>query len=114
LGVYHGSASQVFSWNWQHKGLNANDLYERFCRAEPRIEPEFRLRACAGADSGTNEIQFFHSLSRFSMRAWNSSPILLILWLLGFSFHVGGALIHIILVIVVIVVIIRLVTGRGV
>jgi hypothetical protein len=40
--------------------------------------------------------------------------ILLILWLLGFSFHVGGALIHIILVIVVIVVIIRLVTGRGV
>ena len=39
--------------------------------------------------------------------------MLLILWLLGFSFHVSGGLIHIILVIVVIVVIVRLVTGRG-
>jgi Family of unknown function (DUF5670) len=45
---------------------------------------------------------------------WTIAVILLILWLLGFSFHVGGALIHIILVIVVIVVVIRLVTGRGV
>jgi Family of unknown function (DUF5670) len=45
---------------------------------------------------------------------WTIAVILLILWLLGFSFHLGGGLIHIILVIVVIVVIIRLVTGRGV
>ncbi len=44
---------------------------------------------------------------------WTIAVILLILWLLGFSFHVGGGLIHIILVIVVIVVIVRLVTGRG-
>jgi hypothetical protein len=45
---------------------------------------------------------------------WTIAIILLILWLLGFSFHVGGGLIHLVLVIVVIVVIIRLVTGRGV
>jgi Family of unknown function (DUF5670) len=45
---------------------------------------------------------------------WTIAVILLILWLLGFSLHVGGGLIHIILVIVVIVVVIRLVTGRGV
>jgi Family of unknown function (DUF5670) len=45
---------------------------------------------------------------------WTIAVILLIFWLLGFSFHVGGALIHLILVIVVIVVVIRLVTGRGV
>jgi hypothetical protein len=45
---------------------------------------------------------------------WTIAIILLILWLLGFSFHVGGGLIHIVLVSVVIVVIIRLVTGRGV
>ena len=45
---------------------------------------------------------------------WTIAIILLILWLLGFSFHVGGALIHLILVIVVIVVIVRLVTGRGI
>jgi hypothetical protein len=43
---------------------------------------------------------------------WTIALILLILWLLGFSFHIAGGLIHIILVIAVIVVIIRLVTGR--
>src|SRR5271166_4678278 len=45
---------------------------------------------------------------------WTIAVILLILWLLGFSFHDGGGLIHVILVIVVIVVIVRLVTGRSV
>lgn len=39
--------------------------------------------------------------------------ILVILWLLGFlAFHIGGGLIHLLLVIAVIVVIVRLVTGR--
>jgi len=39
--------------------------------------------------------------------------ILLILWALGFlAFHVGGALIHILLVIAVIVILVRLITGR--
>jgi hypothetical protein len=45
---------------------------------------------------------------------WTIAVILLILWLLGFSLHVGGALIHLILVIALIVVVVRLVTGRGV
>jgi Family of unknown function (DUF5670) len=45
---------------------------------------------------------------------WTIAVILLILWLLGFSFHIGGALIHLVLVIVVIVVVMRLITGRGV
>ena len=39
--------------------------------------------------------------------------ILLILWALGFlAFHVGRALIHILLVIAVIVILVRLITGR--
>jgi uncharacterized protein DUF5670 len=39
--------------------------------------------------------------------------ILLVLWALGFlAFHVGGGLIHLILVIAVIVVIVHLVQGR--
>lgn len=39
--------------------------------------------------------------------------ILLVLWLLGFlAFHIGGGLIHLLLVIAVIVVIYQLVTGR--
>jgi hypothetical protein len=43
---------------------------------------------------------------------WTIVAILLILWLLGFGFHVAGSLIHILLVIAVVVVIINLVTGR--
>jgi hypothetical protein len=38
--------------------------------------------------------------------------ILVILWLLGFIAHIGGGLIHIILVIAVIVFIYHLITGR--
>lgn len=39
--------------------------------------------------------------------------ILVVLWLLGFlAFHIGGGLIHLLLVIAVIVIVIRLITGR--
>ncbi len=43
---------------------------------------------------------------------WAIIAILIILWLLGFGFHVAGAFIHLLLVIAVIVLIIQLVTGR--
>jgi hypothetical protein len=43
---------------------------------------------------------------------WTIFAILLILWLLGWGFHVAGGLIHILLVIAVIVLVINLVTGR--
>ena len=45
---------------------------------------------------------------------WTIAVVLLVLWLLGFSLHIAGGLIHILLVIAVIVVLIRLFTGRGV
>jgi hypothetical protein len=38
--------------------------------------------------------------------------ILLILWLLGFSMHVGGALIHTLLVIALVVFLLNLLGGR--
>lgn len=41
---------------------------------------------------------------------WTVFVVLLILWLLGFSFHVGGGLIHLLLVIALIVLIVRLVS----
>lgn len=44
---------------------------------------------------------------------WTIFVILLILWLLGFSFHVAGSLIHLLLVIAVIVLIVNLLTGRS-
>lgn len=43
---------------------------------------------------------------------WTIIGILIILWILGFSFQIGGGLIHLILVIAVIVLIIQLITGR--
>ena len=46
---------------------------------------------------------------------WTIAVILFILWILGFFvMHVGGGLIHLVLVIAVIVIIYRLVTGRPV
>lgn len=44
---------------------------------------------------------------------WTLAVILFVLWLLGFvAFHVGGALIHLLLVLAVIAIIYQLVTGR--
>ena len=43
---------------------------------------------------------------------WTIFVILLILWLLGFSFHVGGGLIHLLLVIAVVVLVFNLISGR--
>jgi hypothetical protein len=43
---------------------------------------------------------------------WTILVILLILWLLGFSFHIAGGLIHILLVIAVVVLVINLISGR--
>ena len=46
---------------------------------------------------------------------WAIILILLILWALGFlAFHVGGGLIHLLLVIAVIVLLVRLIQGRRV
>lgn len=41
---------------------------------------------------------------------WTIAAVLLILWLLGFSFKLGGNLIHTLLVVALVIVIIRLLT----
>ena len=43
---------------------------------------------------------------------WTIVAIFLILWLLGFSFSVGGSLIHLLLVVALVILVINLVTGR--
>jgi hypothetical protein len=44
---------------------------------------------------------------------WTLAIVLFILWALGFlAFHIGGGLIHLLLVIALIVVVVRLVQGR--
>ncbi len=44
---------------------------------------------------------------------WAIISVLVVLWLLGFLLHIGGGLIHLVLLVVVVLVIINLVTGRG-
>lgn len=43
---------------------------------------------------------------------WTIFIILLVLWLLGFTMHIGGGLIHLLIVIAVVVLIINLIQGR--
>jgi hypothetical protein len=43
---------------------------------------------------------------------WTVFVVLLLLWILGFSFHIAGSLIHLLLVVAVVVLIINLITGR--
>lgn len=45
---------------------------------------------------------------------WTIVVVLLILWLLGFSLHIGAGLIHLLLVIALVVGLIQLFTGRRV
>jgi hypothetical protein len=43
---------------------------------------------------------------------WTIVALLLILWLLGFTFSIGGSLIHLLLVVAVVVFIFNLISGR--
>jgi hypothetical protein len=49
-----------------------------------------------------------------SAMLWTIALILIILWLLGFSIHIGGALIHLLLVAAVIVILVRIIQGNRV
>ena len=43
---------------------------------------------------------------------WTLFAVVLVLWLLGFSFSVGGSLIHLLLVVALVLFIVNLVSGR--
>ena len=43
---------------------------------------------------------------------WTVLVVLLILWLLGFSLHIGGGLIHLLLVVGLVILVINLLSGR--
>jgi 1,4-dihydroxy-2-naphthoate octaprenyltransferase len=59
----------------------------------------------------------FHQISvrigdREANMLWTIFVVLLVLWLLGFSLHIGGALIHLLLVVGLVVLVINLLSGR--
>jgi hypothetical protein len=43
---------------------------------------------------------------------WTVFIVLGIMWLLGFSLHIGGSLIHLLLVVALVVLVINLLSGR--
>lgn len=43
---------------------------------------------------------------------WTIFAILLVLWLLGWGFHVAGSLIHLLLVVALVIAVVNLLTGR--
>ncbi len=45
---------------------------------------------------------------------WTGIGVLIILWILGFSIHIGGGLIHILLVLAVIGIVYNIFVGRSV
>lgn len=44
---------------------------------------------------------------------WTIAVILFVLWIIGFAVHVGGSLIHILLVLAIIVALFNFFTGRS-
>ena len=92
---------------------------ESCCRAGMNLYAEAELLMLASHRSTRpvkNRIQTFSGWS--SLRSgencmlWTVFAILLLLWLLGWGFHIAGSLIHLILVIALIVMVIELITGR--
>ena len=58
---------------------------------------------------------FAHPMGRRRyLMLWTVFVVLLVLWLLGFSMHVAGGLIHLLLVVALVVLVINLVSGRRV
>ena len=44
---------------------------------------------------------------------WAIIVILFVFWILGFAIHIGGGLIHLLLVVALILLVFNIITGRG-
>jgi len=62
-------------------------------------------------DQGLHQVQLAY-VDREANMLWTIFVVLLVLWLLGFSLHIGGALIHLLLVVGLVVLVINLLSGR--
>jgi uncharacterized membrane protein len=63
-------------------------------------------------DNDCSECGDYQDLARRRAMLWTVFVILLIMWLLGFSLHVAGGLIHLLLVVALVVLIVNLLSGR--
>jgi len=65
-----------------------------------------------GAPEASFPSQAFTTKRGLPRMLWTVFVILLVLWVLGFSFHIAGSLIHLLLVIALIVLLFNLFAGR--
>jgi hypothetical protein len=57
-------------------------------------------------------MSFFQALNQGDVvMLWTIFAVLIILWLLGFSLHVAGGLIHLLLVVALVMLVVKLVSG---
>jgi hypothetical protein len=69
------------------------------------------VKSSASETKGFHQVQLALTGQEANM-LWTILVVLLILWLLGFSLHIGGALIHLLLVVGLVVLVINLLSGR--
>ncbi len=67
---------------------------------------------CAGAPEKKAVSRVLTMRGEKAYMLWTILVVLLVMWLLGFSLHVGGGLIHLLLVVALVVLVYNLVTGR--
>jgi hypothetical protein len=92
------------------KRVHASKLNLRLARLAGKLLHTSRTRVRLGHEP-TQTIVFPKGVL---IMLWTIVLILIILWALGFAVHIGGGLIHLLLVIALIVVVVRLIQGRGV
>lgn len=66
---------------------------------------------CMAGGQGRFQASDARSTREVSM-LWTIFVVVLVLWLLGFSFHIAGGLIHILLVLALVILVFNLVVGR--
>ncbi|MFZ1130577.1 MAG: lmo0937 family membrane protein [Terriglobales bacterium] len=74
---------------------------------------KMKVRSKRENESSDTNIWTIGFLKEINM-LWTIVVVLLILWLLGFSLHIAGGLIHLLLVVALVVLVINLVSGRRV
>jgi hypothetical protein len=67
---------------------------------------------CARAPEKNVKSRVFITRGEKANMLWTVFVVVLVLWLLGFSLHIGGGLIHLLLVVGLVVLIFNLVSGR--
>jgi len=64
------------------------------------------------SNADTHRAEWLRPCNKETNMLWTIFVVLLVLWLLGFSLHIAGGLIHLLLVVAVVVLVINLIGGR--